>query len=146
MEILLTAILVSVILHTATGHRSIGHNAAIAVGGTVALLVLFASPISGSSMNPVRTLAPDIAGVDFTGWWAYVFGELIGAVIAVAIIALVRGVPNAAERAAAEGGLPELPSRYGCLIWCAHDYSADSPVHAIRRRRGCLVPARLDRL
>jgi aquaporin Z len=107
MEILLTAILVSVILHTATGHRSIGHNAAIAVGGTVALLVLFASPISGSSMNPVRTLAPDIAGVNFTGWWAYVFGELIGAIIAVALIALVRGMPDAAERTAAEGGTPQ---------------------------------------
>jgi aquaporin Z len=36
-----------VILNTATESRSIGHNAAIAVGGTVALLGLFASPISG---------------------------------------------------------------------------------------------------
>jgi aquaporin Z len=107
MEIVLTAILVSVVLHTATGHRSIGHNAAIAVGSTVVLLVLFASPISGSSMNPVRTLAPDIVGGNFTGWWAYVFGELIGAVIAVALIALVRGMPDAAEKTAAEGG--ELP-------------------------------------
>jgi aquaporin Z len=107
MEIVLTAILVSVVLHTATGHRSIGHNAAIAVGSTVALLVLFASPISGSSMNLVRTLGPDIVGVNFTGWWAYVFGDLIGAVIAVALIALVRGMPAKAERTAAEGG--ELP-------------------------------------
>ena len=107
MEIVLTAILVSVILHTATGHRSIGHNAAIAVGSTIALLVLFAGPVSGSSMNPVRTLAPDIVGVNFTGWWAYVFGDLIGAVIAVALIALVRGMPDTAERTAAQGGLPQ---------------------------------------
>src|SRR5215510_342102 len=56
MEAVLTAILASVILNTATGHRSIGHNAAIAVGSTVALLGLFASPISGASMNPARTL------------------------------------------------------------------------------------------
>ncbi len=48
MEMVLTAILVSVILHTATGSRSIGHNAALAVGATIALLGLFASPISGS--------------------------------------------------------------------------------------------------
>jgi Major intrinsic protein len=34
METVLTAILVSVILNTATGGRSIGHNAAIAVGST----------------------------------------------------------------------------------------------------------------
>jgi len=61
MEIALTATLVSVILHTATGGRGIGHNAALAVGSTVALLGLFASPISGASMNPARTLGPDQA-------------------------------------------------------------------------------------
>jgi aquaporin Z len=104
MEIVLTAILVSVVLHTATGSRSIGHNAAIAVGSTVALLGLFASPISGASMNPARTLAPDLVGVNFTGWWAYISGDLIGAVIAVSLIALVRGMPDKAERAVAQGG------------------------------------------
>ena len=104
MEIVLTAILVSVVLHTATGSRSIGHNAAIAVGSTVALLGLFASPISGASMNPARTLAPDLVGVNFTGWWACISGDLIGAVIAVSLIALVRGMPDKAERAVAQGG------------------------------------------
>ena len=105
---LLTAILVSVILNTATGHRSIGHNAAIAVGSTVALLGLFASPISGASMNPARTLGPDIVAANFTGWWVYVIGDLAGAAIAVIIIGLVRGLPGRAEQAAAEGdALPE---------------------------------------
>lgn len=75
MEIALTAILVSIILNTATGHRSIGHNAAIAVGSTVALPGLFASPISGASMNPARSLGPDIVGNDYTGWWVYVAGR-----------------------------------------------------------------------
>ena len=104
MEIVLTTILVSVILHTATGGRSIGHNAAIAVGSTVALLGLFASPISGASMNPARTLGPGIVGADLTGWWVYVFGDLIGAAIAVVIIILVRGMPVKEETEAAEGG------------------------------------------
>jgi aquaporin Z len=90
MEILLTAILVSVILHTATGARSIGHNAALAVGATVALLGLFASPVSGASMNPARTLGPDIVAIDFAGWWVYVVGDLVGACIAVTLINLVR--------------------------------------------------------
>jgi aquaporin Z len=104
MEMVLTAILVSIILNTATGHRSIGHNAAIAVGSTVALLGLFASPISGASMNPARTLGPDIVGNDYTGWWVYIAGPILGAAIAVAVITLVRGVPNKKEREAAEGG------------------------------------------
>jgi aquaporin Z len=128
MEIVLTAILVSVILHTATGARSIGHNAALAVGGTVALLGLFASPISGSSMNPARTLGPDIVAVNFTGWWVYVFGDLIGAAIAVLLINLVRGLPGKAEVKAAEGTLPRLP-----------------PVRQHRRRAGVVGAASLRR-
>jgi len=92
METVLTAILVSIILNTATGGRSIGHNAAIAVGSTVALLGLFASPISGASMNPARTLGPDIVGSDYTGWWVYIAGPVIGAAIAVMIIGAVRGL------------------------------------------------------
>lgn len=104
MEIVLTAILASVILNTATGGRSIGHNAAIAVGSTVALLGLFASPISGASMNPARSLGPDIVGNDYTGWWVYVAGPVIGAAIAVAIIGAVRGLPDKDELEAAEGG------------------------------------------
>lgn len=107
METVLTAILVSVILNTATGGRSIGHNAAIAVGATVALLGLFASPISGASMNPARTLGPDIVAHDYTGWWVYIAGPVIGAAIAVAIIGIVRGLPDKQEREAAQGG--DLP-------------------------------------
>jgi aquaporin Z len=114
MEMVLTAILVSIILNTATGSRSIGHNAAIAVGATVALLGLFASPISGASMNPARTLGPDIVSTNFTGWWVYVFGDLAGAAIAVIIITLVRGLPDRAEREAAQSGaLPILGNQSG---------------------------------
>ena len=104
LEIVLTAILVSVILHTATGSRSIGHNAALAVGATIALLGLFASPISGASMNPARTLGPDNVAANFTGWGCYVAGDVLGAAIAVALIGLVRGPPDKAEMEAAEGG------------------------------------------
>jgi aquaporin Z len=114
METVLTAILVSVILNTATGARSIGHNAAIAVGSTVALLGLFASPISGASMNPARTLGPDIVSTDYTGWWIYIAGPVIGAAIAVAIINAVRGLPDKEEREAAQGGdLPILGGPHG---------------------------------
>jgi aquaporin Z len=105
MEAMLTFILVSIILNTATDHRSVGHNAAIAVGGTVALLGLFASPISGASMNPARSLGPDIVGNDYAGWWVYVLGPLIGSAVAVLVITLVRGRPSQDEVKAAQGGL-----------------------------------------
>ena len=104
MEIILTTILITVILHTATGYRSIGHNAALAVGAVVALNGLFASPISGASMNPARTLAPDIVANSYAGWWVYIAGPCIGAVLAVMLIGLLRGLPTTEERVAAEGG------------------------------------------
>jgi hypothetical protein len=80
--------------------------ALFAVGATIALLGLFASPSSGASMNPARTLGPGIVGANLTGWWGYVFGDLIGAALAVAFIGLVRGLPDKAETQAAEGGGP----------------------------------------
>ena len=61
LEVLLTAGLVNVILGTASGARNIGSNGAIAVGGYIALAGLWAAPISGASMNPVRSFAPDFA-------------------------------------------------------------------------------------
>jgi aquaporin Z len=58
-------------------------------------------------MNPARTLGPDIVGNNYTGWWVYIAGPVIGAAIAVVIIMAVRGLPNKDEREAAEGG--DLP-------------------------------------
>jgi MIP family channel proteins len=106
METVLTAILVSIILNTATGGRSIGHNAAIAVGSTVALLGLFASPISGASMNPARSFGPDLVLGDFSHFWVYVVGPLAGSVLAVAVAWILRGRGgDAGGLAAARGTL-----------------------------------------
>ena len=63
--------------------------------------------ISGASMNPARSLGPDIVANDYTGWWVYLTAPVIGAAIAVIIITAVRGVPERKERDAAQGG--ELP-------------------------------------
>jgi aquaporin Z len=54
-------------------------------------------------MNPARTLGPDIAGLNLTGWWVYVLGDAFGAALAVMLIGLVRGLPDRAETEAAEG-------------------------------------------
>jgi hypothetical protein len=43
-------------------------------------------------------------GNDYTGWWIYILGPVIGAVIAVAIIGAIRGLSNKHEREAAQGG------------------------------------------
>ena len=41
---------------------------------------------------------------DYTGWWIYILGPVIGAAIAVMIIGAVRGLPDKEERDAAQGG------------------------------------------
>jgi aquaporin Z len=74
MEVLLTAGLVNTILGTASGARNIGTNGAIAVGGYIALAGLWAAPITGASMNPARSFAPDLVRGNFGTTWIYVVG------------------------------------------------------------------------
>lgn len=103
MEALLTWLLVTVILGTAEGHKLVGHNAALASGAYIALAGLFASPISGASMNPARSLGPDVLGMTMSSFWIYLVGPAVGALAAVALAAGLHGGPNRYERQAAQG-------------------------------------------
>ena len=82
-EAVLTLGLVSVILGTASGAQQIGAMAAIAVGSYIALAGLIGAQVSGASMNPARSLGPALVLGDWTSWWAYLVGPLIGAIVAV---------------------------------------------------------------
>jgi aquaporin Z len=55
----------------------------MALGAYIALAGLWGSPISGASMNPARTFGPNLVATDFTSYWVYVAGPLVGAVLAV---------------------------------------------------------------
>ncbi|MHB1672791.1 MAG: MIP/aquaporin family protein [Acidobacteriaceae bacterium] len=103
MEILLTTGLVSVILGTASGARNIGSNGAIAVGGYIALAGFWAAPVSGASMNPVRSFAPDLIRGDLHTDWIYLVGPLLGAMIAVGFEWILKGKATAAGTLAAQG-------------------------------------------
>ena len=91
METVLTFGLVSVILGTASGAQNLGVIGALGVGGYIALAGLWASPISGASMNPARTFGPDAISANFGSYWVYVAGPLLGAVIAVGVAFVLRG-------------------------------------------------------
>jgi aquaporin Z len=105
MEVVLTAGLVNTILGTASGARNIGANGAIAVGGYIALAGLWSAPISGASMNPVRSLAPDVLRHDLSTSWIYVAGPLLGALIGVGFEWILKGKPTTAGTLAAQGSL-----------------------------------------
>jgi aquaporin Z len=115
-EAVLTAGLVSVILGTASGAQAVGSLAAIAVGSYIVLAGLWGAPVSGASMNPVRSLGPALVLGDWTAWWAYLAGPAIGAVIAVAIAHVLRGPGGGLSGTqAAEGtlGISWQPGRIG---------------------------------
>jgi aquaporin Z len=105
MEVLLTTGLVSTILGTASGARNIGSNGALAIGDYIALAGLWAAPISGASMNPVRSFAPDLIRGDMNTTWIYIAGPILGAMIAVAFEWILKGNPTSAGTSAAQGDL-----------------------------------------
>lgn len=90
-EVVLTAGLVSVVLGTASGAQQIGAMAAIGVGSYIALAGLIGAPVSGASMNPARSLGPALVFGNWTSWWAYLVGPLIGALLAVGMAHVLRG-------------------------------------------------------
>jgi len=91
VELVLTLGLVSVILGTASKAQNVGPIAALAVGGYIALAGLWASPISGASMNPARSFGPDLLLANFAHFWPYVVGPLAGALLAVGAAYILRG-------------------------------------------------------
>jgi aquaporin Z len=106
METILTLGLVSVILGTASGAQNLGVFGALGVGGYIALAGLWGSPISGASMNPARTFGPDLVAADFTAYWVYIVGPILGAAIAVGFAFILRGRGGGlAGSAAAQGAL-----------------------------------------
>jgi aquaporin Z len=107
MEVLLTAGLVNTILGTASGARNVGTNGAIAVGGYVALAGLWAAPISGASMNPARSLAPDFVRGDFHTTIVYLVAPLAGAIIGVGFEWILKGPPTIEGTQSAQGELSE---------------------------------------
>ncbi len=108
MELVLTMLLVSVILGTASAAQNVGAIAALGVGGYVALAGLWAAPVSGVSMNPARSFGPALVSGDWTSYWVYIAGPIAGALIAVGFALVLRGRGgDVISRAAGSGVLDE---------------------------------------
>ena len=108
MEIVLTTLLVSVILGTASAAQNVGAIAALGVGGYIALAGLWSAPVSGTSMNPARSFGPALVSGDWSSYWVYLAGPLIGALIAVGFAVVLRGRGgDVISRAAGSGVLDE---------------------------------------
>ncbi|MES2512874.1 MAG: aquaporin [Bacteroidota bacterium] len=83
LELILTFILMFVIIHVATGSKEQGMFAGLAIGSVVLLEAMFAGPVCGASMNPIRSIAPAIASGHLEHIWIYIMAPVSGAVLAV---------------------------------------------------------------
>ncbi|HSI33682.1 MAG TPA: aquaporin [Tepidisphaeraceae bacterium] len=79
MELILTAILMFVVLAVSSGPKEKGVMAGIAIGGLIGLEAMFAGPVTGASMNPVRSLAPAVISGDLCHLWIYLIAPPLGA-------------------------------------------------------------------
>ncbi|MFJ3233992.1 MIP/aquaporin family protein [Streptomyces sp. NPDC086787] len=95
--------LVLMVLCLADGPKLNGPFVPLAVGGYILAWGTMGGPFDGASMNPARSLGPDVALGDLSTWWVYLTGPVAGAVLAVAVTLFLRGSATVAEATAAEG-------------------------------------------
>ena len=90
-ELVMSAFLMFVILAVATDTRAVGEAAAIAIGGTIGLDAMFGGPISGASMNPMRSLGPALVSGNLHALWLYIVAPVLGASLGGIAYQFVRG-------------------------------------------------------
>ncbi|WP_370444382.1 aquaporin [Blastococcus sp. TF02A-30] len=111
IEVLLTFVLVAVVL-LVTGKAAAPGFAGLAIGLTLAAVHLVGIPLTGTSVNPARSLGPALfAGGDpLAHVWLFLLAPLVGAVLAVLVVRLL-AVPTltgpAAEADETGAQLPE---------------------------------------
>jgi aquaporin Z len=103
LEMVLTAGLINTILGTAYEGRNIGANGGIAVGGYIVLASILGLSVSGASMNPFRSLVPDILRGDYSSTWIYIIAPLAGMAIGVIFETILRGEPGREGTKIAQG-------------------------------------------
>ncbi|XP_076937216.1 aquaporin NIP2-1-like [Bidens hawaiensis] len=90
MEIIVTFSMMFVTSAVATDSKAVGELAGMAVGSAVCITSILAGPVSGGSMNPVRTIGPAIASNNYTGIWVYIVGPVIGTLSGVSCYTFIR--------------------------------------------------------
>ena len=83
VEIILTFIFITTILGV-TDKKENGHVTGIVIGLTLTLVHLFGIPVTGTSVNPARSLAPAIlqGGTVLPQVWVFIVAPIIGGILA----------------------------------------------------------------
>jgi MIP family channel proteins len=104
-----TFVLVLVVLSVLFNPRVRQEWGPIAVGFTLAFLVMVIGPLTGAALNPARWFGPALIGEEFGDVWPYLGGELIGAMLAAGFFAFVI-LPGEKEPGGPETAAERRPS------------------------------------
>jgi aquaporin NIP len=99
LEFILTFFLMLVIINVATGSKEQGMFAGLAIGSTVLLEAMFAGPISGASMNPIRSISPALISGHTEHLWIYIVAPIAGAALAIAVFTLLHSSTQNSKQA-----------------------------------------------
>ncbi len=89
LEAGMTACLLLTILFM-TSHRRTARLTPVALWILIAVFVWQLAPLTGTSMNPARSLGPALTANVLGVYWIYVVGPLLGTAVAVGLFALAR--------------------------------------------------------
>ena len=89
-EILTTVFLMGVI-YIVVHFKKLGKLTGVAIGGVIALDILFFGLVSGASMNPIRSLAPAVVSGVTHDLWLYLTTPFIGTIIVAFIYKALSG-------------------------------------------------------
>ena len=89
-EATISFVLMLVVLTVSNQHRLSPFTGAV-VAVLVATFITFEAPLSGMSMNPARTLGPDVIAGIWRGLWIYFAAPPLGMLLAAEIFLRVRG-------------------------------------------------------
>jgi aquaporin Z len=147
VEVLLTFVLVAVVL-LVTGKAAAPGFAGLAIGLTLTAVHLVGIPLTGTSVNPARSLGPALfaGGEPLAHVWLFLLAPMVGGALAVLVVRAI-SVPavteEAALRAAAGGTVDEtgaqLPPEHPAGVAGAEDPRlprARTPAEAQETRRG----------
>ena len=92
-EAVFTFIFVLTVLGTTDRDNSSPHFAGLAIGLTLVLVHIVCIPVTGTSVNPARSIGPALfAGVEaISQLWLFIVAPIVGAVVAVPVWKTIKG-------------------------------------------------------
>ncbi|UDY24377.1 aquaporin [Nocardioides sp. Kera G14] len=113
IELILTALFLWIILGVTDERTGVPTLAPVAIGLTLAAIHFVAIPLTGTSVNPARSIGPALfAGVDaIAQLWLFILAPLLGAVLAGVTYPLLFGRDSEAVPGSGIGALRSLAAR-----------------------------------